>query len=518
VTLYYPGCALFLMGSPCIILNLKKGDFAMKIKFRAFALLLALIFALTFTGCGQKTGGGDPSDAAADVPENAADDTAGTEPGETTGEETLSDPRDKFEAFDLGGRTIRFSANWEVVPDSSMEKPDPTKELGETIAKYENLKRVEQKYKCKIEMIIVPWEELLPQLTTSVSAGDPYTDVAFLPMNFSFPAIANGHLLPLSEVTSPNSDVNTDQKVVVPIDDILGDKYLVQTVKLGDSGKFMGYNKTMVENLGLEDPQALYKANKANWNWDKFVEYAKAATKDNDGDGKIDSYGYAGFINYAVSNFVVTNGGYIFDGVTDKHGLEDSKTMEALEFINKLYNEHKVVYNAEGDIWNYDANFNAYKEGNIMFWPVQDWMLAEAKTTFPFKYSLVPFPVGPGGSTDKAYAASYDGFSIPKGVKDPKIVYQVMEELLWFFGDDPSIRDDSTMEWLQGFWLTQEDVDLSIEISNNYGKLELFEFVPDFPMGDIIGNVLSGEKTVAQAVEAYKQVAQDAIDALIKKE
>jgi len=74
------------------------------------------------------------------------------------------------------------------------------------------------------------------------------------------------------------------------------------------------------------------------------------------------------------------------------------------------------------------------------------------------------------------------------------------------------------MEWLQGFWLTQEDVDLSIEISNNYGKLELFEFVPDFPMGDIIGNVLSGEKTVAQAVEAYKQVAQDAIDALIKKE
>jgi hypothetical protein len=42
-----------------------------------------------------------------------------------------------------------------------MEKPDPTKELGETVAKYENLKRVEQKYNCKIEMIIVPWEELL---------------------------------------------------------------------------------------------------------------------------------------------------------------------------------------------------------------------------------------------------------------------------------------------------------------------------------------------------------------------
>jgi multiple sugar transport system substrate-binding protein len=486
----------------------------MKSYSRVLAVVLAIIFIASFTAC-SKT---ETPAATTTAEVSAAVSTQAVEPAPeaTPTADPNADPRDKFEAFDLGGRTIRVSGNWACVPDSKMEKPDASKELPETVAKYDNLKRVEQKYNCKIEMVIIPWEELQPQLTTSVMAGKPNADVAFLPMNFSMPAIASKLLLPFSEFTSPNSDALTDRIAVTPIEAILGDQYLVQTVKLGDSGKYMGYNKTMIESLGLEDPQKLYKANKAGWNWDKFMEYAKAATKDGNGDGKLDTYGYAGFINYTIGNFVVTNGGSIFDGVSGKQGLDDPKTMQALEFINKMYNVDKVVYNAEGDIWKYDPNFNAYKEGNILFFPVQDWMLAEAKKTFPFKYSLVPFPVGPSGSVDKSWAASYDGFSIPKGVEEPKKVYQVLEELLWFFGNDPTIRDDSTMEWLQGFWQEQADVDLTVDISNHYGKLEFFEFVPNFPMGDVIGNILSGDKTVAQAVEANKQIAQDAIDTLAK--
>ncbi|NLK21932.1 MAG: extracellular solute-binding protein [Epulopiscium sp.] len=482
----------------------------MKKYFRLVSVLMMVILTLSFTGCGKK-------DDVETTDIDKADITETEKKEEPEKVEEPKDPRDKYEAFDLGGKTITVSGWWDVVAHSDMEEPDPATALPEEIAKYENLKRVEEKYNCKIEMMIISWDEIQPKLTTSVMSGEPYADVVFLPSSFSLPAMANDLLMPMSEYLSSNSDAKTEQIAVQSLGKILGDEYLFNAIGLPNNGIFLGYNKNIIQDLGLQDPREVYNGNKTDWNWDKFIELAKAATQDKDGDGVMDTYGYSGFINTGLASLVVANGGSIFDDAAGKQNLDDPRTMETIEFINKMYNVDKVIYNAENDIWNYDANFNAYKEGNILFFPVLSWMLAEAKASLPFEYSIVPFPVGPSGSPDICYAAAYDGFALPKGTKDPEKIYQVMEELLWFFGDDPAIRDDSTMEWLQTLYLTQEDVDFSIDVSANNGKIELYEYVPNFPMGDIIGNVTSGEMTVSQAVEAYKQVAQDAVDELLSK-
>ena len=49
---------------------------------------------------------------------------------------------------------------------------------------------------------------------------------------------------------------------------------------------YMTYNAAMIDSLGLEAPESL--AEKGEWTWDKFAEYAKACTQDTDGDGNMD--------------------------------------------------------------------------------------------------------------------------------------------------------------------------------------------------------------------------------------
>ena len=196
-----------------------------------------------------------------------------------------------------------------------MKKPDPTV-YSEDIAKYENIKRIEEKYNCAIEFIEVPWEQLESKLEESVLEGSPFADIVYLPMNFSVSAIAKGYLLPVSEFVSPNSDVLTDNIVVTLMGKLIDDEYGIKTVEVPDNGVFMGYNKSIIDELDLETP-------------------------------------------------------------------------------------------------------------------ILSWMLEEIKG-LSFEYGIVPFPTGPNNISGKTCAISYDAFYIPKGVKEPEKVYQVLEELLWF--------------------------------------------------------------------------------------
>ena len=90
----------------------------------------------------------------------------------------------------------------------------------------------------------------------------------------------------------------------------------------------------MVNELGLEDPQALF--NKGQWTWDKFAEYCKAGTRDTDNDGTTDIYGFGGVFPYLINGPVMNNGGGI--AVSKTEGLSSKPVVEAFEFINRLYN------------------------------------------------------------------------------------------------------------------------------------------------------------------------------------
>ena len=88
------------------------------------------------------------------------------------------------------------------------------------------------------------------------------------------------------------------------------------------------YNKTLFDQAGLEYPTA-------DWTWDDLYEAAKALTKD----------GVYGFACSATNNqagyynLIYDKGGYVINDDKTASGYDDPKTIEALQYFEKMIQE-----------------------------------------------------------------------------------------------------------------------------------------------------------------------------------
>ena len=84
------------------------------------------------------------------------------------------------------------------------------------------------------------------------------------------------------------------------------------------------YNKDMLKEAGLKFPDA-------NWTWDDFRNAAKALTKDKDGAGRIDQYGWDGLFDTSLNTYWIRqNGGEIIDS-DGKAVLDSPQNIEAYQ-------------------------------------------------------------------------------------------------------------------------------------------------------------------------------------------
>ncbi len=102
------------------------------------------------------------------------------------------------------------------------------------------------------------------------------------------------------------------------------------------------YNTNMFKEAGL-DP------NKPPKTWDEFLGYAKKLTRDTDGDGKVDQWGF-GTVGAKSPGFSMRFGPFLWSYGADyltpdmnKSALHSSEANEAFKFFVELYTEHKVV-------------------------------------------------------------------------------------------------------------------------------------------------------------------------------
>jgi multiple sugar transport system substrate-binding protein len=102
------------------------------------------------------------------------------------------------------------------------------------------------------------------------------------------------------------------------------------------------YNTNIFKEAGL-DP------NKPPKTWDEFLVYAKKLTRDTDGDGKVDQWGF-GTVGAKSPGFSMRFGPFIWSYGADyltpdmkRSALDSSEANEAFKFFVELYTKHKVV-------------------------------------------------------------------------------------------------------------------------------------------------------------------------------
>lgn len=199
------------------------------------------------------------------------------------------------------------------------------------------------------QAMIDRYEEMHPNVTINLTALDPksyWTKLAAMAATKQMPDVFNMHPNSVEDFVDQNAlldltdmikkDFNKDDYFWSVMDSSFGVNGRYYGVPFAWVGSVMYYNKDLFDKYGVEYP-------KEGWTWDDFLAKAKALTKDLDGDGKTDLYGYAVFSRYAVyDGWILQNDGDYLN--REKLTFEpDSNAKEAISFLYDLANKYKVV-------------------------------------------------------------------------------------------------------------------------------------------------------------------------------
>ena len=164
--------------------------------------------------------------------------------------------------------------------------------------------------------------------------------------------------------------------------------------------------------------------------WDDFIAAGKKATRDLDGDGKIDQYAIVldRKTESDYFNLLLQRGGGFFD--VDGNVIIDSDVaIETLEFFTSLFNEHKIATPVYGN-WHGDpSNYAAMQDGKILSVLAPDWYVGLLKSQVPQmsgKWKAISMPAWePGGRRTTTRGGTMIG--ITKQCRDPDLAWELLK-------------------------------------------------------------------------------------------
>ena len=496
-----------------------------KIKLLAVAALFAL--AVPFVGCS----GDNDTSTPAPVANEAVDTTETPEPPapvadaieealETEEVEEAAAPglTGFHDPVDLGGRTIRIAGWWETLLPGTVdpEEPDPAVTGNYFIARqmWDNARRIEQEFNVNFDENVVPWEDLMPAITTSVMAGDPIADLFLLPGDGILTASVGNLITPLDSINLPGSDLLGARQAVSPTVDFGGHLWSMMQNGVESNGLAIGINLDIINAVGAQNPVDLFNA--GQWNWDNMLEIMRLATLDTTGDGLTDQFGIGGDWGDIVLALVGANDG---STMTDdfQYNFDSPEIMEVFDFIETIAQERLWNYDGESgdELSGWARNGIIWQEGTSALFPIRTWMVPEDTSVIPFEYAIVPFPAGPSNTSGATFLAPWgQGWTIPAGVYNPEEALMIFEEIFTWPGmDDLGMIREEGIEWIRTRFLTEEDVQRKVYIGDNV-RLDIGITVPEYSwiVGSFVSAFWNNEGTVAQVAEQNRPVSQERLD------
>ncbi len=234
-------------------------------------------------------------------------------------------------------RHLTFALWWDLYYDSDDESweanPSATGKDSE-VMRFENVKNIEQTYNVTYEFVNATWAGVQDSINNSILAGEPDFDMYMVDlMAFGVHAVMNGLATDLRNVLDPDDPFLRHEDPILDYIDLPdGSATLIYPKGAEDavsSTNPLAFNKQMLEEANLEDPRDLYE--RGEWTWDKFREYCQVLTRDTDGDGVTDVYGYGAWIGDALPSWYMSNGTYM--AATPQENLSSSEIGETLKFL-----------------------------------------------------------------------------------------------------------------------------------------------------------------------------------------
>jgi ABC-type glycerol-3-phosphate transport system substrate-binding protein len=444
------------------------------------AAMMAFTIVLSVIGCGSSNNQSTPSDTSS--PSATSSETTPASPSASSSESGTDD---------LKGATIKIGLWWDGADPRQVAVADRGPAEDEQIALIE---AAEKKYNGKIEFVkFGDYGKYVENFTTTSLAGDPFADIVVLELFWAFPQLVNkGFIEPIDQWLDVNDPkYNTWMKTGGSFN---GKQYGFYDSAPSPFGIF--YNKKLVQELGLEDPYELQK--KGEWTWDKFREVAKKATKDTNGDGKTDVFGFIGDLKISLEQFVYGNKG-TFDKDANgemKFSMDSENAIQGLQFMSDLYNVDKSIIQPAPE-----GNDKAFIAGKGVMYGGFSWELSGLKDNMKdVELGYVFFPKAPKADDYSTFTPYGNMYMVSKYSKNPQLAIHIMDEIS-LHGRNKELGMES---WKNSY--SPDGFETRVQMFDKIGYSGSFMAIPDGDklVDDVVKDITQGKVAPATAVEKIK--------------
>ncbi|MCR4762676.1 MAG: sugar ABC transporter substrate-binding protein [Lachnospiraceae bacterium] len=268
-------------------------------------------------------------------------------------------------------------------------------------------------------------DEYNQKMTANLVAGD-LPDVFYVGPASVRQYVDNGYIQPL--------DKYVDEATIKSIWGTTQEIYRYDGSKIGSGSLYafpkdlscfaFAYNQDLFDEAGIPypDPEKPYT-------YEEFVEVCKQLTKDKDGDGEVDQWGVACADQWGMTPILYSNGvKFLNDDMTKVNVTNNPQLTEALTYYTDL------TKNGLTPTVDQDTALGGYQrwlDGQIGFYACGTWDVAAFMdpNTFPYKWNLCGWPVGPSGDGRSHTWMGSVGYTVSSTTKFPDLAAQLAAKL-----------------------------------------------------------------------------------------
>ena len=333
--------------------------------------LVALLMAALFAGCQPSNNGVDPNKIS-----------------------TLEEEKGKKLSILIPGHNENNDQLWQnaVVAEFKKQYPDIT-----------------------VEFVTADWSNWEEKLMAAYRSGEP--------IDLINDGVNNNPRFPLNNITQPidpyvnMSNPNLKKEVM---DEIFcyGGKHYVAASEVNVAVLY--YNKSLIQQEGLADPEELYA--KGEWNWENFVKLAKKLT-----DTSANRWGFGTEYPYLFYGSNATSILRLDENSKYVLNMDDPALIESLEMLQD------GSFDSMWSGWEGNALLSFQKGQSAMFgdfqWQEKSILAGKEFGLTNFEYGVVPMPYGPN-NTQKLNMVHSAGWAIGQGSDCPAHVGKLIDMLV----------------------------------------------------------------------------------------
>lgn len=185
------------------------------------------------------------------------------------------------------------------------------------------LKDWEKENDCKVNLTVIPWDKYEETYTTALNSGEG-PDVGYM-YNEMFPTYIDAGAV--EDMSSYVTDEDKKEYKYLSNGNMMDGQYgwpLVTGVPF-----VLYYNEDILNELGEKAPET----------WDDFARICQEATKDTDGDGKVDQYGFACGMNTSDIGAMQILNAYYYSALWQNGGQVYNDDLKSVSFADEAGKE-----------------------------------------------------------------------------------------------------------------------------------------------------------------------------------